>query len=70
MRERAAGSVTARSGPGIVNLEWYRTLTGPARHAFWASALGWALDAFDFMVFSFSLTAIAATFALSQSQAG
>jgi MFS family permease len=70
MREPAAGSVTARRESGIVNLEWYRTLTGSARHAFWAAALGWALDAFDFMVFSFSLTAIAATFALSQSQAG
>src|SRR5919206_1085052 len=54
----------------IVSLDWYRTLTGRAKHAFWASAVGWALDAFDYQVFSFSLTAIAATFALSQAQAG
>ncbi|MCA1645662.1 MAG: MFS transporter [Chloroflexi bacterium] len=54
----------------LVSLDWYRTLGGRAVHAFWASAVGWALDAFDYMVFSFSLTAIAATFALSQGQAG
>ena len=54
----------------VVSLDWYRTLTGRAKHAFWASAVGWALDAFDYQVFSFTLTAIAATFALSQAQAG
>jgi len=54
----------------LVSLDWYRTLGGRAVHAFWASAVGWALDAFDYMVFSFSLTAIAATFALSQGQVG
>src|ERR671933_2490642 len=54
----------------VVSLEWYRTLSGRAMHAFWASAIGWALDAFDYQVFSFSLTAIAAAFALSQAQAG
>ncbi|ABG05336.1 major facilitator superfamily MFS_1 [Rubrobacter xylanophilus DSM 9941] len=55
---------------GILNLEWYRSLRGNARHAFWAAFLGWALDAFDFMVLSFSLSAITATFALSSGQAG
>jgi MFS family permease len=43
---------------------------GPAAHAFWASCLGWALDAFDFQIFSFTLTAIAATFVLTQAQSG
>jgi len=65
----AAPSPRQRHG-SLVSLDWYRTLTGPAIHAFWASAIGWALDAFDFQVFSFSLTAIAATFALSQGQTG
>src|ERR687887_28217 len=54
----------------VVSLDWYRTLGSSAVHAFWASAMGWALDAFDYQVYSFSLTAIAATFALSQGQAG
>ena len=70
---RSAQSIAVPS-PGrdrsILSLDWYRTLTGRAVHAFWASAIGWALDAFDYQVFSFSLTAIAATFALSQAQAG
>jgi MFS family permease len=70
---RSAQSVAAPSPaqqPSLLSLDWYRTLTGRAVHAFWASAVGWALDAFDYQVFSFSLTAIAATFALSQAQAG
>ena len=54
----------------IFSLDWYRTLPERATHAFWASFLGWALDAFDFQAFSLVLTAIAATFALSQGQSG
>ena len=54
----------------IFSLDWYRTLPERAAHAFWASFLGWALDAFDFQAFSLVLTAIAATFALSRGQAG
>ncbi len=56
--------------PGILNFDWYRTLAGRGVHAFWAAFLGWTLDSFDFMVFSFSLTAIAAAFGLSQGQSG
>src|ERR687885_10369 len=71
---RSADTIAAPSRlprqESVVSLDWYRTLTGRAKHAFWASAVGWALDAFDYQVFSFSLTAIAATFALSQAQAG
>jgi MFS family permease len=44
--------------------------SGPARHAFWAAFLGWALDAFDYQMFSFTLIAIAATFLLTQAQSG
>jgi len=54
----------------ILSLDWYRTLPERAAHAFWASFLGWAMDAFDFQAFSLVLTAIATTFALSQGQAG
>src|SRR5438477_12559148 len=55
---------------GLLTLDWYRTLPELAAHAFWASAMGWALDAFDFLIFSFTLTAIAVTFHLSQGEAG
>ncbi len=44
--------------------------SGPAAHAFWAAFLGWALDAFDYQMFSFTLTAIGATFLLTQAQSG
>src|SRR5437868_2107508 len=54
----------------IFSFDWYRTLPEQAAHAFWASFMGWALDAFDFQVFSLALTAIAATFALSKGQSG
>src|SRR5918912_766334 len=70
---RSAQTIAAPSRlpeESVVSLEWYRTLTGRAKHAFWASAIGWALDAFDFQVFTFMLTAVAAAFALSQAQAG
>src|SRR5947207_15513604 len=54
----------------IFIFDWYRNLPEQAAHAFWASFMGWALDAFDFQVFSLALTAIAATFALSKGQSG
>jgi SHS family lactate transporter-like MFS transporter len=37
-------------------------LTGPQLHAFFASLAGWALDAFDFFLFVFSVHGIAADF--------
>ena len=42
----------------LVTLDWYRTLSRPAAHAFWASFLGYALDAFDYQIFSFTLIAL------------
>jgi MFS family permease len=40
------------------------------RPAFWASSVGWALDAFDFNTLPLALTAIGAQFALSPSKSG
>lgn len=54
----------------ILNFNWNRTLAGNAKPAFWAGFMGWALDAFDFMIFPLALTAITAAFALSQAAAG
>ncbi|MBO0783844.1 MAG: MFS transporter, partial [Ktedonobacteraceae bacterium] len=54
----------------LFTFDWYRSLSGRAVHSFWASFMGWALDAFDFQVFSFILTAVAATFLLSQAESG
>ncbi len=66
--ERSTDLPASRSK--LFTLDWYRTLSGPALHAFWASFFGWALDAFDFQIFSFILAAIALTFGLTQAQSG
>ncbi len=66
----SAAKDVSRPNQRIFSLDWYRTLPPRAAHAFWASFMGWALDAFDFQVFSFALTAIAVSFALSKGQAG
>lgn len=41
-----------------------------ARRAFWASALGWGLDSFDFYLYVYALPSILTTFALSKAAGG
>jgi MFS family permease len=62
------GRVHPRSRSGLVNFEWYNTLAGNSKKAFWASAGGWALDSFDYQVLGFGLVAIGAAFHLSAGQ--
>lgn len=40
------------------------------RRAFWASAFGWGLDAFDFYLYVYALPSILATFALTKAAGG
>jgi MFS family permease len=64
---------TARRDRGsLLTLDWYRTLAADkqSRSAFWASSLGWAMDAFDYQALPLALAAITATFALTKGQAG
>lgn len=49
---------------------WFRSLHGPAKAAFISSSLGWGLDAFTYMIFPLTLTAVAATFGLTGAQSG
>jgi MFS family permease len=70
MTTRSSAKDVSQQNQRIFSFDWYRTLPEQAAHAFWASFMGWALDAFDFQVFSLALTAIAATFALSKGQSG
>ena len=67
--DRPATAPSRQEG-GTFNLDWYRSLRGNARPAFWAGFMGWALDGFDFMILPLSLSAIAATLAISQGSAG
>ena len=43
-------------------LSYFRMLTGAQLHAYFAALGGWALDAFDFFIFVFCLSAISAEF--------
>ncbi len=70
MAIRSSEKDVSQQNQRIFSFDWYRTLPEQAAHAFWTSFMGWALDAFDFQVFSLALTAIAATFALSKGQSG
>jgi MFS family permease len=58
------------AGRGIFNLDWYTSLVGNARHAFWAGAAGWTLDAFDLIALTLALSAIGSTFGASEGQMG
>ncbi|PZR97868.1 MAG: MFS transporter, partial [Candidatus Nephthysia bennettiae] len=65
-----AKTVRTRERVALFNFDWYKTLSPNGRRGFWASAAGWALDAFDFQVLTFGLVAIAAAFHLTGSQRG
>jgi MFS family permease len=49
---------------------WYGELDASEKRTFWACFGGWALDAMDVQMFSFALSAITATFAISNAEAG
>ena len=49
-------------------LSRFRTLTRVQRNTFAACFLGWTLDAFDFFLLTFCLTAIAADFHVGRKQ--
>jgi MFS family permease len=51
-------------------LGWWRVASPPARRALVASSLGWALDAFDVMLFSLTLASVIADLGLTKTQAG
>lgn len=56
--------------PGSRGPQWYRVFPREHRPAFWASCVGWALDALDFTTLPLALTAIAAALALGPAQSG
>lgn len=56
--------------PGPSGLDWYAELSPQGRRTFLASFVGWATDAFDFMVFSFVLASLIDVWGLDRGQAG
>ncbi|KVL88700.1 MFS transporter [Burkholderia stagnalis] len=51
-------------------MSWYSQMTKTERRTFTAAFGGWALDAFDFMVFTFVITTISTLFRIDKGQAG
>ena len=49
---------------------WWRVAAPQSRRALIAGSLGWALDAFDVMLFSLTLSAVIAEMGLTKTQAG
>jgi MFS family permease len=49
---------------------WWRVASGTARRSLIAASLGWALDAFDVMLFSLTLASVIADLGLTKTQAG
>ncbi len=66
----SAGATALRRGDGLWSLDWYVSMSGNPVHSFCASPGGWSLDAFDYMVFTFALTAIGAAFRLNPGPEG
>ncbi len=52
------------------SLPWYRQVTPEQWRAFWATFLGWVVDAFDFNILSFILIDIARSFTIDRGLAG
>jgi MFS transporter, SHS family, lactate transporter len=50
------------SSEGATVINYFRMLTRPQLHAYLAALGGWSLDAFDFFIFVFSLSAISTEF--------
>ena len=57
---------TTASDAGLFG--WWRVAAKPARHALIAAAPGWALDAFDVMLFSLTLASVIADLGLTKTE--
>ncbi|MBB5917083.1 MFS family permease [Nocardia transvalensis] len=62
--------VSARSRPGAGAFDWFRTLGGTGKRAFFGAFGGYGLDSYDFQVLPLSLGAIASYFAIGTGQSG
>ncbi len=56
------------SGTGLTT--FYRDMTAPERHTFWACFGGWALDGMDFMIYPLVLSTVMALWQVDKGSAG
>ena len=69
--EPLAVGVSASDSPADAGLfGWWRVADAASRRALIAASLGWALDAFDVMLFSLTLASVIPELGLSKAQAG
>lgn len=61
-------TTAAATKPGL--FAWWREGDDAAHKAFWAASIGWALDAFDVMLFSLLLPAVIQDLGLTRPEAG
>jgi MFS family permease len=67
----ATESPTAASTASDAGLAgFYRDMTGPERHTFWACFGGWALDGMDFMIYPLVLSSVMALWRVDKGSAG
>lgn len=66
----ATPTVTAASISDTGLMGWWRSAPPQPRRALIAASMGWALDAFDVMLFSLTLSAVIAELGLTKGQAG
>src|SRR5258706_15037929 len=63
-------TVVDESAPAVGLFGWWKEGTLEGRRALIAASLGWALDAFDVMLFSLTLASVIADLGLTKAQAG
>lgn len=49
---------------------WLREISPPERHTLLAACLGYGLDGFDFMIYSFVIPTLLVAWHMSEAQAG
>ncbi len=62
--------VEKQQSMGLSGIAWYRDLDQKGKRAFNASFGGWAIDAFDFMAFSFVITSLIRQWGIDRGHAG
>jgi SHS family lactate transporter-like MFS transporter len=62
--------VDAQMGAAAMDVPWYRQVNTEQWHAFWATFLGWVIDAFDFNILSFIFIDIQKSFTVDRALAG
>jgi MFS transporter, SHS family, lactate transporter len=60
----------ARADTVTASLPWYRTVSREQWRAFWATFLGWVIDAFDYNILAFILIDIQKSFTVDNTLAG